>query len=75
MPAGAGPQAALYGQLGRAPINNRTKMMSRIVPNDMCCLLNLAQPSIYRLSHLTGWRVRIFPVGPLLAEEKILALN
>jgi hypothetical protein len=34
-PAGPGPQAALYGQLGSAPIKSSTKMMSKMVPNDM----------------------------------------
>jgi hypothetical protein len=35
MPAGYGPHAALYGQLGKAPINNTTRMIRRIVPSGM----------------------------------------
>jgi hypothetical protein len=35
IPAGYGPHAALYGQLGKAPINSTTRMIRRIVPSGM----------------------------------------
>jgi hypothetical protein len=39
------PMPRYRASSGRAPIKSSTKMMSRRVPKDMCCLLYLLSPS------------------------------